>query len=185
MKFLFLYVCLVFFFNSYAQHKTSAYIIEDAIRSRRDVDTIFYDRTSLPNYYPISELTSQDKLEGYTNTIRATLRLSKGEIRFLDSVAKKQDPMTWRQDMFAISMILEDSAQKTFVIKSYQGYNLGKPRLKYFLFSKPVFIRNNNIAVFFLDEMYGPSSGYQFMYVYRRGTSGKWEQFMFKVLGAW
>ena len=55
---------------------------------------------------------------------------------------------------------------------------------KYFLFSQPVFVRNGNVAIFRVAEMFGHSAGNDLLYIYSKEQDG-WKQQMFINAGAW
>jgi hypothetical protein len=59
-----------------------------------------------------------------------------------------------------------------------------KTLLEYFLFSPPVFFRNNTLAVFRLCELYYPVAGYDLLYFYEKRNE-KWGQILLIHAGAW
>jgi hypothetical protein len=180
--------CIISFllvFNSFAQYDSATFIIENAIHTRKNIDKIIYLDSSVGYFQSLGHFVRKGKLAGYNDTVKTTLSLSKREIKYIDSEFNTIKPVAWNQNMFENSvMITKDSLEIFYDGLKGPKYFQNHFAKKYFLFSKPVFIRNNSVAIFRLYEMYGPSSGYDLLYIYQRAAD-KWQQLMLIYMGAW
>jgi hypothetical protein len=173
-------------FHLFGQADVTTSIIEDAIKGRKDVTKIIYLDSSLNYYTPVSNLTKRKRIEGYKDTAKVVLTLSKSDIKSLDSAFKNAKTVVWAQNMFKNSLMLTTDS----LMAIFSDTNRGRPYFeknyskKYFLFSKPVFIRGNTLAALRLVELYYPVAGNDLLYFYQK-KSGEWQQYMIVYLGAW
>lgn len=161
-------------------------LIEIAIRDRKNVERIVYLDSSFSGCEPISRLAKNGTLTGYKDTSKVvTLKLSPNEIRFIDSGFKAVKRIPWTPNMFANSvMMCRDSVQRYF--RNNEGYDYFKNVLgpKFFLFSPPVMIRRNTIAIIHLGEFLRPDAGTDLLCVYQK-VSGNWRHLMWVPIGFW
>jgi hypothetical protein len=183
-----LFLNIIFFIicsKVFGQNDYALSIIEDAIRSRQKVNYIVYLDSSINYHQSISDFVKKRKIHGYKDTTKVILELSKKEIEYLDQGFKNTKKNLWRENMFENSLRINQDSIKIFSDSTkghlYFRKNFGE---KYFLFSPPVFFRNNTLAVFRLCELYYPVAGYDLLYFYEKRNE-KWGQILLIHAGAW
>jgi hypothetical protein len=131
----------------------------------------------------ISTVSKKGTLYGYSDTTKVSLYLQKSEIRFLDREFKKESSFTWGANMFTNSIRIPLDSVNHYLRKLIKDQaNIRYKR--YFHFSHPVYFRNGSLAVFRLAEMYGYSSGYDYLFFYQK-VDNEWKCYMKVGMGAW
>lgn len=151
-------------------------LIEDAIRSRKKTDTVFYVDSSIVFWGDFSRFSEKGRVEGFIDKMetKTFMTFTRKELREVDRKMRESPSTYWPDGLFAIS------ARVPFDSVSSMGNYMATPEFWkerkyrwYYHFSQPVFIRNNTVAIFRVSEMIEPSSGYDFFFVYVK-ENGNW-----------
>ena len=185
------FLCILFFiFNEVSgQDSLDRELIKDAIYQLRWKDSIFYIDSSLSMYPRFSALARSGKITGDLrdkNRSAVSIAFTKAELKEIDRQFSKQSVIEWPKDFLGKSIRLSFNS-----IDSFTRYIYARRRLTdtliyrfYYLISKPVYARNNTVAIFRLAEMIDRSAGYNFVVIYVKENEC-WKLKMFKVTGAW
>lgn len=158
-------------------------MIEDAIRSLNEPNTIIYIDSAISYYGKIGNGSKKVIIEGYLDTTKVTLHLQKNEIRFLDKEFNKNAHFAWTANMFNNSILTPlDSAY--YYRRKLMKEQTNKKEKRYFHFSRVTYFRNNSLAVFRVAEMYGYSAGNDYLFFYQR-AGNVWKRYMKVDKGAW
>lgn len=178
-------VFLLFTRNSIGQSDSSAFLIEDAIRSLDVSNAILYIDSAINFYTPLSVMARKGCVSGRKDTSKVSFCLSKNELRFLDKEFKKRISNQWKVDMFTKSIRTSRDSINFWKnnIRSSHSFN-PQTDSRYFRFSRILYIKNNSIALFRLAEMYDHSSGYDYIFIYIKKENA-WRRLMAIDSGAW
>ena len=158
-------------------------MLEDAVRSLEEPNTIIYIDSAINYYGLISGSLKKWELYGYFDTTKVSLHLQKSEIRYLDKEFKKDSSFTWTANLFKNSVMTPlDSAN--YYRHRLMKEQTNKNNKRYFHFSRILYFRSNSLAVFRLAEMYGYSSGNDYLFFYQM-AAGEWKRYMKVYMGAW
>jgi len=171
---------LVIDLSCFAQQEGQANMLEDAVRSLREPNTIIYINSAMNYYGLVGKVSKKGGLAGYSDTTKIFLHLQKNEIRFLDKEFKKDSTFSWTANMFTNSLMTTFDS-----VKYYQQKFIKEEKNKrYFLFSRISYFRSNSFAVFRLAEMYGHSAGNDYLFFYQK-AGDEWKRYMKVFMGAW
>jgi hypothetical protein len=164
--------------NLYGQSDTDfKKVIEDCIRRKQDTGKVVYiDTASLID--PVIKLVlKRKKIRGMINdSARSNIFLTRPERKFIVQKSLSKEKAVWRDSLF-------NQARKTS--ENYSIYESRRNyKIKYFAFSKPIFIRNNSICLFQLIYMFSAEGGYKQLYFYKK-ENDIWEKWIMIPLGAW
>ena len=165
-----LLVCVTLCTKTFTQEELSVSLIQDAILHRKDANKIIYLDSSIGFFHSIKSLIRNNTLINFNEGKKVLLKLSKAEAKNVDAQFKKQKRMAWEENLFPNSRMICLDSLKTFDDTAkgpvYFEKSFGR---KFFLFNQPVFLRNNTLAFFGLQEMIYPSAGYDF-YVFTKNS---------------
>jgi len=169
----------------FAQQDTALSFVEDAIRSRKDVRKIVYLDSSITFYQPFRHFIRSGKVEGFKGQAKTSMTFTAKEVRSIDKAFQRVGVVGWHDTLFANSVrVNQDTLLLLSKDANSNAYFKQQFANKYFLFSEPVFVRNGNVAIFRVAEMFGHSAGNDLLYIYSK-EQGKWEQQMLIYAGAW
>jgi hypothetical protein len=178
MKFNLSIILLCFFSNVYAQVDSATYQLLNAVVYRdRKTDSLFYtgkmDEGMFDRKFCPGKFTRNP--EDYDNNF---IRLTAREHRYIKRQWMLLKDNEWPTDLFANSWRIKmDSSLAYFLSQN-------RSRVVY-LFSKPIFIRNNTVALVYnirlcCGGIYGP---YELVYYRREGDT--WKKWVFVREGAY
>lgn len=174
---------LVFNLTCFAQQESQTKMLEDAVRSLREPNTIIYIDSAMNYYGLVSNVSKKGRLDGYSYTTKVSLYLQKNEIRFLDKEFKKDSTFSWIANMFNNSLMTSLDSVNHYRL-NFMKEQKDKKDKRYFHFSRIVYFRSNSLAVFRLAEMYGYSAGNDYLFFYQK-TDNEWKRYMKVYMGAW
>ena len=153
MKFLLLLIVLFITIHNCSAHDSLySIILKDAIHSRRDSTTIVYIDSSIEFYGGFSRCAKGNKVNGFIDfksMQRTSMKFTRRELREIDQLLSDQSKIMWPDNYFPNSVRMPYDS-----IQSYTNYLASPDFLKhgkykfYYLFSQPVYIRNNSVAMF-------------------------------------
>ena len=110
---------------------------------------------------------------------------TKNELKDINRQMRQQNSQLWPATFLPGSVRLSNDSILRFT--QYRA----EPRFRedskyrwYYLFSQPVFIRGNNVAIFRVAEMIGPSAGNDLVFIYIKEVNN-WKYKMIIHAGAW
>jgi hypothetical protein len=124
-------------------------------------------------------------VEGFKGQDKTSMTFTAKEMRSIDRAFRRVRVVGWPDTLFTNSvrinqdtliLLSRDTAHHTNFKRHFAN--------KYFLFSQPIFVRNGNVAIFRVAEMFGHSAGNDLLYIYSK-EQGKWGQQMLIHAGAW
>ncbi|MDF2188096.1 hypothetical protein [Paraflavitalea sp. CAU 1676] len=169
--------------SSFAQQDSAASMIEDAVLSLQEQNTILYIDRGTTIYHQIGRRPSKGFITGYLDNTKVVLRLKKDEIKWLNREFKKETDLVWPAHMFANSVRTSSDSIEYYQQKLLPSEN-GKKYKRYFRFSRVVYFRDSSMAVFRLSEMLDASGGFDYLFFYQRNDDG-WKRYMKAPMGAW
>ena len=179
MKALSIYLISLFIFQVlYGQSNTDfKQIIEDAIRKRQDTGDVIYIDTALFFDPVIKNIFKKRSIWTVVNdSKRAKIILSKRERQSIVGQSKNNEYLIWPDSLF-------NRGRRVSYFDSIY-ITRGGYQIKYFAFSRPIFIKDNTVSLFEFVYMYGSSAGYKEIWFYRKGNK-YWKRWVIITLGAW
>lgn len=178
-------VSLFLAFTCLAQTGSYPLMVDDALRNRYKLDNIVYVDSSILFYLPFSRFAKRGVVLGFFGRSVVSMKFSLNELRLIDKAMNAQERLKWPDTFFIkglpitgdslFSIFSHSDKGQSYFEKVYSRY--------YFYLSRPLFIRNNTLAIFRTLEMIHPSAGYDRLYVYEF-HNGTWKQRMWIEEGA-
>ncbi len=179
MKYLILFCCLFIVSNSYSQStKNSIKFLQEFFADKLPIvysDTIHqYDLKYLKEAI-VKDTLYNNFFFGQNNAGRQLI-LTKDEKKYLLEKIDEQQDFIWPNNLF-------QNSQKIDLEEKNSNSNLKKKLKKFqsiYNFSKPVFIRNNSICIFYYGYYCGGECGQGSIEIYRKINS-KWTKWITMV----
>lgn len=179
MRIILAFISLFPFLFSFAQEDTATLnFLKDVVKRKSDRSLIYYtDKVDAGMYdYMMRKVLRKRRINDLSATNKATLTLTRGEINHLQQSLAASKKFEWQQGLFTSSKLIISDSTHSFLFSDREK--------DLYLFSKPAFIRNNTIALFYVLHLccggiYGPVD----LSFYRR-ENGKWQRWIRIVGGA-
>jgi len=177
---LLLILALIISHKTYSQKNETSNIIENAVKSLNEAGTIIYvDSSSNFNSTSYTFLSGR-KIHGFIDSQKITLKLGNNETLFLKREFKKDSTFKWNPNLFKSSIRTSlDSMEITL-----DKFRLNEKNKRCFLFSRPIFFRNNTLMIFRLSEFFTKRGGNDYMFIFKK-IKGYWYQYMKIYSGSW
>jgi hypothetical protein len=188
MKSSFAVSLLIIVLRTSAQDSIDSRLIRDAIYSRRDTPIVYYIDSSITFYHEFSQFAKHGSVEGFEDPDKGMvtdMKFSKAELKYIDKQMNLQRPTRWPDLMFPKSIrITADSLSQFLSYRTSAEFQKERNVKWYYLFSQPIFVRNNTIAIFRLAEMIHQSAGNDLIFVYLK-SGNSWARRMTIWAGSW
>jgi hypothetical protein len=172
-------------FPCFAQTGSYSIMVEDALRSRYQLDKIVYVDSSILFYPPFSRFARKGVVSGFLGRSAVSMKFSSVELRLIDKAMATQKREKWPDSLFTNGLLITHDS----LVSVFSHTDKGQPYFEkvfsryYFYFSGPLLLRNNTLAIFRTLEMIHPSAGYARLYIYEH-QDGRWKQKMWIQEGA-
>lgn len=173
MRALLTILSLTISFFSFGQEDTATlHFLDNIIKRKSDTSLIYYtDKVDAGMYdYMMKKQLLKKHVKAIGTTNKATLTLTSAEINQLKKTLTTSKSHQWQEELFEGSIRIPSDSTHSFLFND-RNKDL-------YLFSRPAFIRNNTIALFYVVHLccggiYGPVD----LSFYRR-ENGKWQKWI-------
>lgn len=170
--FLTIFSLFVFFFCFGQEDTTTLHFLNNIIKRKSDTSLIYYtDKVDVGMYdYMMKKKLLKRHIKAIGSTNKSTLTLTSAEVNQLKQSLAASKSHQWQEELFPSSKRISSDSTHSFLF-SDRNKDL-------YLFSRPSFIRDNTIALFYVVHLccggiYGPVD----LSFYRK-ENGKWQKWI-------